>query len=84
MEYGGPLVEHGSSRMARWLRARRVRIAFWIAVGEGIWGNNPLGWRFSAAIVGSLSILLIARIARRMFRSTLLGCIAAVLLSLER
>ena len=36
MEYGGPLVEHGSSRLARWLRARRVRIAFWIAVGEGI------------------------------------------------
>ena len=36
MEYGGPVVEHGSSRSARWLRARRVRIAFWIAVAEGI------------------------------------------------
>jgi hypothetical protein len=36
MEYGGPAVEHGSSRIGRWLRARRVRIAFWIAVGEGI------------------------------------------------
>jgi hypothetical protein len=36
MEYGGPVVEHGSSRTARWLRARRVRIAFWIAVAEGI------------------------------------------------
>ena len=36
MEYGGPIVEHGSSRMARWLRARRDRIAFWIAVVEGI------------------------------------------------
>lgn len=54
-----------------------------IALGEAIWGNNELGWRFSAAIVGSLSILLIARIARRMFRSNLLGCIAALLLSLD-
>src|SRR3954464_13506452 len=36
MEHGGPAVEHGSSRMGRWLRARRVRIAFWIAVAEGI------------------------------------------------
>src|SRR3982751_5413287 len=36
MEYGGPAIEHGSSRMGRWLRARRIRIAFWIAVAEGI------------------------------------------------
>ena len=36
MEYGEQVVEHGSSRTARWLRARRVRIAFWIAVAEGI------------------------------------------------
>lgn len=54
-----------------------------IAVGEWMWGNNPLGWRFSAAIVGSLAVLLIARIARRMFRSTTLGCVAAILLSLD-
>ncbi|MDQ1699362.1 MAG: dolichyl-phosphate-mannose-protein mannosyltransferase, partial [Frankiaceae bacterium] len=54
-----------------------------IAIGEAMFGNNELGWRFSAAIVGSLSILLIARIARRMFRSTVLGCIAALLLSLD-
>jgi hypothetical protein len=41
MEYGrsigtGPALEHGSSRIGRWLRARRIRIAFWIAVAEGI------------------------------------------------
>src|SRR3954466_745064 len=36
MEYGSPALEHGSSRTGRWLRARRVRIAFWIAVAEGI------------------------------------------------
>lgn len=54
-----------------------------IAIGEAIFGNHELGWRFSAAIVGSLSILMIARIARRMFRSNVLGCVAAVLLSLD-
>ncbi|HYT52863.1 MAG TPA: hypothetical protein VEL10_11730 [Gaiellaceae bacterium] len=41
MEYdrslgSGPALEHGSSRTGRWLRARRIRIAFWIAVAEGI------------------------------------------------
>jgi hypothetical protein len=36
MEYGGPALEHGSSSIGRWLRAHRVRIAFWIAVAEGI------------------------------------------------
>jgi dolichyl-phosphate-mannose--protein O-mannosyl transferase len=54
-----------------------------IAVGEGIFGNHPLGWRFSSAIVGSLAILMLARIARRLFRSTLLGCIAGLLLAFD-
>jgi hypothetical protein len=41
MEYGrsltgGPVLEHGSSRAGRWLRARRIRVAFWIAVVEGL------------------------------------------------
>lgn len=41
MEYNrslgsGPALEHGSSKLGRWLRARRIRIAFWIAVAEGI------------------------------------------------
>lgn len=31
----GALVEHGTSRTGRWLRARRVRVALWIAVVEG-------------------------------------------------
>jgi hypothetical protein len=32
----GAVVEHRSSRHERWLRDRRVRIALWIAVIEGI------------------------------------------------
>ena len=30
------MIEHGASRGGRWLRARRVRLALWIAVVEGL------------------------------------------------
>src|ERR1700750_714102 len=53
-----------------------------IAVGEWLFGLNSFGWRFASAVFGSLAILLICRIARRMTRSTLLGCVAGLLMSL--
>jgi len=54
-----------------------------IALGEWIFGVDPVGWRFSAAVAGTLSVLVLARLARRMFRSTLLGCVAGLLLALD-
>ncbi len=54
-----------------------------IAVGEWLFGLNSFGWRFSSAVFGSLAILLMCRIARRMTRSTLLGCVAGLLMSLD-
>jgi dolichyl-phosphate-mannose-protein mannosyltransferase len=54
-----------------------------IAGGEWLFGLTPFGWRFAVAVVGSLSILMTARIARRMTRSTLLGCVAGLLLALD-
>jgi dolichyl-phosphate-mannose--protein O-mannosyl transferase len=54
-----------------------------IAFGEWIFGLTPFGWRFSVALFGTLSVLLLSRIARRLFRSTLLGTIAGLLLALE-
>src|SRR5215467_10426607 len=54
-----------------------------IAVGEWLFGLTPFGWRFTVALVGSLAILMTARIARRMTRSTLLGCVAGLLLALD-
>jgi dolichyl-phosphate-mannose-protein mannosyltransferase len=54
-----------------------------IAVGEWLFGLNSLGWRFMSAVFGSLAILLMCRIARRMTRSTLLGCIAGLLMALD-
>jgi dolichyl-phosphate-mannose-protein mannosyltransferase len=54
-----------------------------IAGGEWLFGLSPFGWRFAVAVVGTLSILMTARITRRMTRSTLLGCIAGLLMSLD-
>src|SRR5271166_1781364 len=54
-----------------------------IAAGEWLFGLNSFGWRFASAVFGSLAILLICRIARRMTRSTLLGCIAGLLMALD-
>jgi dolichyl-phosphate-mannose-protein mannosyltransferase len=54
-----------------------------IAVGEWLYGLNSVGWRVAPALFGSLAILVMCRVARRMTRSTLLGCIAGLLLSLD-
>jgi dolichyl-phosphate-mannose-protein mannosyltransferase len=54
-----------------------------IAVGEWLFGLTPFGWRFAVAVAGSLAILMTARITRRMTRSTLLGCVAGLLLALD-
>jgi len=54
-----------------------------IAGGEWLFGLTPFGWRFSVAVLGSLAILMTARITRRMTRSTLLGCVAGLLLALD-
>ena len=54
-----------------------------IAIGEKLFGMTPFGWRFIVALTGTLAILMIARIGRRLFRSTMLGCTAAVLLSVD-
>ncbi len=54
-----------------------------IALGEWLFGVSPFGWRFAGALAGTVSILLLARITRRLTGSTLLGCVAALLLALD-
>ena len=54
-----------------------------IAVGEWLYGLNSLGWRVAPAFFGTLAILVMCRVARRITRSTLLGCLAGLLLSLD-
>lgn len=55
-----------------------------IAFGEWIFGpTSSWGWRFSVALLGTISILMIGRIARRLFRSSLAGTLAAFLMAFE-
>ena len=54
-----------------------------IGLGELIFGFNPFGWRFMTALLGTLAILMLCRIGRRLFRSTFLGCVAGVMMSLD-
>jgi dolichyl-phosphate-mannose--protein O-mannosyl transferase len=54
-----------------------------IALGIRIFGTNEFGWRFAAAVAGTLTILIVVRVARRMTGSTLLGALAGILLSLD-
>ena len=51
-----------------------------IALGELIFGYNGVGWRFTGAVLGVIGIALVARIARRMSRSTMVGAMAGLLL----
>ncbi|SDD98518.1 dolichyl-phosphate-mannose--protein mannosyltransferase [Nocardioides lianchengensis] len=54
-----------------------------IALGEKAFGMDPFGWRVSAAVAGALMVLVMCRLVRRMTGSTLLGCTAGLLLSLD-
>ncbi len=54
-----------------------------IGLGEEMFGLNPFGWRFMVAVLGTLSVLLLCRIGRRLFRSTFLGCLAGALLTVD-
>ncbi|GGJ23727.1 dolichyl-phosphate-mannose--protein mannosyltransferase [Streptomyces brasiliensis] len=54
-----------------------------IGLGELVFGFNPFGWRFMTALLGTLSVLLLCRIGRRLFRSTFLGCLAGALMAVD-
>ncbi|MGW4317966.1 dolichyl-phosphate-mannose--protein mannosyltransferase [Streptomyces sp. NPDC004684] len=54
-----------------------------IGLGELMFGFNPFGWRFMTALLGTLSVLMLCRIGRRLFRSTFLGCLAGTLMAVD-
>ena len=54
-----------------------------IALGIQIIGDSPTGWRFSAALFGTLSILLIYFVALRLFNSQFLALVSAGLMSID-
>ena len=54
-----------------------------IAAGEGFFGPNPMGWRFAVAVLGTLTILLLARAVVRMTGSAVWGTVAGLLLAID-
>jgi dolichyl-phosphate-mannose--protein O-mannosyl transferase len=54
-----------------------------IALGEAAFGMDSFGWRVSAAVVGALTVLVLARLVRRLTGSTVIGCLAGLLLALD-
>ncbi|MET9804377.1 phospholipid carrier-dependent glycosyltransferase [Streptomyces sp. NPDC006368] len=54
-----------------------------IGFGEWLFGFDPFGWRFMVAVLGTLSVLMLCRIGRRLLRSTFLGCLAGALLAVD-
>ena len=55
-----------------------------IAAGMWLFGpDNPFGWRFAAALTGTLSVFLLALIAQKLFSSLTMGAVAGVLLAVD-
>jgi hypothetical protein len=56
------VVEHGTTRAGRWLRARRTRIALWIAVIEGIivaFAHDVSRWTVIAIAIPLLALYVV-------------------------
>jgi dolichyl-phosphate-mannose-protein mannosyltransferase len=54
-----------------------------IALTSWLFGDTAWGWRVAPAIAGTVSVLIITRLAQRMFKSTVLGVLAGALLALD-
>jgi dolichyl-phosphate-mannose-protein mannosyltransferase len=54
-----------------------------IAAGEAVFGMNSFGWRVAPLVFGTLLVLVTIRLVRRVSRSTLIGGLAGLLLTLD-
>ncbi|MEE1619072.1 dolichyl-phosphate-mannose--protein mannosyltransferase [Brachybacterium sp. J153] len=45
--------------------------------------DSPWGWRISTALAGSLAVLMVTLIGRRLFRSTAVGLLAGLLMAVD-
>lgn len=54
-----------------------------IAAGIQLFGFNSFGFRFPSVVVGSLLILVVIMLTRRLARSTMIGAIAGILLTFD-
>ncbi len=54
-----------------------------ISIGIALFGDSSFGWRFSTAVAGVISVLLLYLIALRLFRSESVALIAGSLLAID-
>lgn len=54
-----------------------------IALGMRVFGVNEFGWRIAAAVAGTIMVVVLIRVTRRMTGSTVLACMAGLLLTLD-
>jgi dolichyl-phosphate-mannose-protein mannosyltransferase len=54
-----------------------------IGLGENLAGFDSFGWRLPSAVIGTLMVLVMVRLARRLTRSNLLGGVAGLLLAVD-
>jgi len=57
MAYSQPMIEAGSTRIGRWLRERRLRLALWVAVVEGLLvALTPDLTKWTVLIIGAIML----------------------------
>ncbi len=54
-----------------------------IAIGEQLFGLNPFGWRFMMAVLGVLAVMLVHRVAIRLFNHQLTAFLAGLFMTLD-
>lgn len=54
-----------------------------IALGIKVFGNNSFGWRSGVLLLGTLSIVLVALIAKQLFKNTFIALSAALFTALD-
>jgi dolichyl-phosphate-mannose-protein mannosyltransferase len=67
--------------LGKWL----IALTSWLFGPNGIvrHTSEAFGWRAAPALAGTISVLILTRLAQRMFRSTVLGVLAGTLLALD-
>jgi hypothetical protein len=66
MELSHATLDHGTSRFGRWLRTRRLRLALWIAVAEGILIVFDVISGWLALLAGAIVILFYVLVGREL------------------
>jgi dolichyl-phosphate-mannose--protein O-mannosyl transferase len=54
-----------------------------VALGIRLFGMEPVGWRIASALAGVITVIIVARVGRRLFRSTMLGSAAGLFVAVD-